>query len=42
MIILLAGRQGLIGGISNYLIGYKVVLAYSMWDFFLDIYIFDT
>ena len=38
MIILLAGRQGLIGGISNYLIGYKVVLAYSRGTF-LDIYI---
>ena len=35
MIILLAGRQGLIGGISNYLIGYKIVLAYSMWGLFL-------
>jgi putative spermidine/putrescine transport system permease protein len=35
MIILLAGRQGLIGDITNRLIGEKLVLAYSMQGLFL-------
>jgi putative spermidine/putrescine transport system permease protein len=35
MIILLAGRQGLIGDISSRLIGEKIVLAYSMQGLFL-------
>ena len=35
MIILLAGRQGLIGDVSNVLLGEKVVLAYSIVGLFL-------
>jgi putative spermidine/putrescine transport system permease protein len=35
MIILLAGRQGLIGDISNTLLGEKIVLAYSTAGLFL-------
>jgi putative spermidine/putrescine transport system permease protein len=35
MIILLAGRQGLIGDISNRLTGSKVVFAYSIYGLFL-------
>ena len=35
MIILSAGRQGLIDSFSNYLIGYKIVLAYSIGRLFL-------
>ena len=35
MIILLAGRQGLIGEITQHLFGQKVVLAYSMQGLFL-------
>src|SRR5262249_3798309 len=35
MIILLAGRQGLIGEISSHLIGTKLVFAYSMGGLFL-------
>jgi putative spermidine/putrescine transport system permease protein len=35
MIILLVGRQGLIGDITRYAIGEKVVLAYSMTGLFL-------
>jgi putative spermidine/putrescine transport system permease protein len=35
MIILLAGRQGLIGDVSNHLTGDKLVFAYSIWGLFL-------
>src|SRR5207237_6527132 len=35
MIILLAGRQGLLGDISSRIIGEKLVLAYSMEGLFL-------
>src|SRR6516165_1888030 len=35
MIILLAGRQGLIGDFSNHLIGEKLVFAYSIYGLFL-------
>src|SRR6201995_4591213 len=35
LIILLAGRQGLIGEISNHLIGQKFVFAYSIYGLFL-------
>src|ERR1044072_9880811 len=35
LIILLAGRQGLIGDISNHLIGQKLVFAYSIYGLFL-------
>ncbi|NVN84884.1 MAG: ABC transporter permease [Rhodopseudomonas sp.] len=35
LIILLAGRQGLIGGISSHLIGEKLVFAYSIQGLFL-------
>src|SRR5215813_1082527 len=35
MIILLAGRQGLIGDISNRLVGQKLVFAYSIYGLFL-------
>jgi putative spermidine/putrescine transport system permease protein len=35
MIILLAGRQGLIGEISNRVLGEKIVLAYSLGGLFL-------
>jgi putative spermidine/putrescine transport system permease protein len=35
MIILLAGRQGLIGEVSNRLIGHKIVFAYSIGGLFL-------
>jgi putative spermidine/putrescine transport system permease protein len=35
MIILLAGRQGLIGDISNHLSGQKLVFAYSIYGLFL-------
>src|SRR6201992_3050857 len=35
MIILLAGRQGLIGEVSNRLTGDKLVFAYSIWGLFL-------
>jgi putative spermidine/putrescine transport system permease protein len=35
MIILLAGRQGLIGDLSNRLIGQKLVFAYSIYGLFL-------
>jgi putative spermidine/putrescine transport system permease protein len=35
MIILLAGRQGLIGEVSNRLIGEKLVFAYSIYGLFL-------
>jgi putative spermidine/putrescine transport system permease protein len=35
MIILLAGRQGLIGDLSNHLIGEKLVFAYSIYGLFL-------
>jgi len=35
MIILLVGRQGLIGDISNWVSGRKIVLAYSMGGLFL-------
>ena len=36
LIILLAGRQGLIGEITQFLFGSKVVFAYSMQGLFLD------
>jgi len=35
MIILLAGRQGLIGDLSNRLIGHRLVFAYSIYGLFL-------
>jgi putative spermidine/putrescine transport system permease protein len=35
MIILLAGRQGLIGDMSNRLLGSKIVFAYSIYGLFL-------
>src|SRR5215813_8237285 len=35
MIILLAGRQGLVGDISNRLVGQKLVFAYSIYGLFL-------
>src|SRR3977135_562629 len=35
LIILLAGRQGLIGDISNRLLGGKIVFAYSIYGLFL-------
>lgn len=35
LIILLAGRQGLVGAISKFLVGDKIVLAYSMAGLFL-------
>jgi putative spermidine/putrescine transport system permease protein len=35
MIILLAGRQGLIGDVSNRLFGEKLVFAYSIYGLFL-------
>jgi putative spermidine/putrescine transport system permease protein len=35
LIILLAGRQGLIGSFSNFLIGEKIVFAYSIYGLFL-------
>lgn len=35
MIILLAGRQGLIGDVTNHLIGDKLVFAYSIYGLFL-------
>src|ERR1700758_5458392 len=35
MIILLAGRQGLIGDLSNRLVGQKLVFAYSIYGLFL-------
>ena len=35
MIILLAGRQGLIGDLSNRLVGEKIVFAYSIYGLFL-------
>jgi len=35
LIILLAGRQGLIGDISNHLAGQKLVFAYSIYGLFL-------
>src|SRR3984957_6385389 len=35
LIILLAGRQGLIGDISNRLVGQKLVFAYSIYGLFL-------
>src|SRR6202008_1721860 len=35
LIILLAGRQGLIGGLSNRLVGEKLVFAYSIYGLFL-------
>src|SRR5206468_9968357 len=35
MIILLAGRQGLIGDVSNRLFGEKIVFAYSIYGLFL-------
>src|SRR5215813_3197496 len=35
MIILLAGRQGLIGDVSNHLFGEKLVFAYSIYGLFL-------
>src|ERR1700724_342719 len=35
MIILLAGRQGLIGELSNRIFGEKIVFAYSIWGLFL-------
>jgi putative spermidine/putrescine transport system permease protein len=35
MIILLAGRQGLIGEVTNRLTGDKLVFAYSIWGLFL-------
>jgi putative spermidine/putrescine transport system permease protein len=35
MIILLAGRQGLIGDFSNRLVGEKIVFAYSIYGLFL-------
>lgn len=35
MIILFAGRQGLVGAVSNYLVGQKVVFAYSIYGLFL-------
>jgi putative spermidine/putrescine transport system permease protein len=35
MIILLAGRQGVIGDVSNHLIGEKLVFAYSFYGLFL-------
>ncbi|MEW6640581.1 MAG: ABC transporter permease [Pseudomonadota bacterium] len=34
MIILLAGRQGLIGDLSNRITGDKIVFAYSIWGLF--------
>jgi putative spermidine/putrescine transport system permease protein len=34
MIILLAGRQGLIGDLSNHLVGQKLVFAYSIYGLF--------
>lgn len=35
MIILFAGRQGLVGAVSNHLIGQKIVFAYSIYGLFL-------
>jgi putative spermidine/putrescine transport system permease protein len=35
MIILLAGRQGLIGDVTNHLAGQKIVFAYSIYGLFL-------
>lgn len=35
MIILLAGRQGLIGDLSSKILGDKIVFAYSIWGLFL-------
>jgi putative spermidine/putrescine transport system permease protein len=35
LIILLAGRQGLIGAVSNWLVGEKIVFAYSIGGLFL-------
>src|SRR6476469_2961520 len=35
MIILLAGRQGLIGDLSNRMLGEKLVFAYSIYGLFL-------
>src|SRR6201995_1126304 len=35
MIILLAGRQGLIGDLSNHMFGEKIVFAYSIYGLFL-------
>src|SRR6516165_11546162 len=35
MIILLAGRQGLIGDLSNRLVGHRLVFAYSIYGLFL-------
>jgi putative spermidine/putrescine transport system permease protein len=42
MIILLAGRQGLMGDISNRLVGEKIVLAYSMQGLFLGYLYFSV
>src|SRR6202012_261516 len=35
LIILLAGRQGLIGNLTNRIFGEKLVFAYSIWGLFL-------
>src|SRR5262245_27272857 len=42
MIILLAGRQGLIGDLSNRLIGQKFVFAYSIYGLFLGYLYFSV
>jgi putative spermidine/putrescine transport system permease protein len=42
MIILLAGRQGLVGDLSNRLFGEKIVLAYSMQGLFLGYLYFSV
>src|SRR3546814_12595354 len=35
MVIMLAGRQGVIGDVSQALLGHKLVFAYSMYGLFL-------
>src|SRR5262245_60337065 len=42
MIILLAGRQGVIGDLSNHLTGQKLVFAYSIYARFLGSLYFST
>jgi putative spermidine/putrescine transport system permease protein len=42
MIILLAGRQGLIGELSNQLVGQKLVFAYSIYGLFLGYLYFSV
>src|SRR6185437_7618004 len=42
MIILLAGRQGLIGDLSNHLVGEKFVFAYSIYGLFLGYLYFSV